>query len=69
MKLDANCGVLNFRQMNEDDWCKPDFSNETSIEVKLLIHPLIQQPVANSFDCHKIVLITVFNASGIIIRY
>ena len=63
-KLDANCGVLNFRQMNEGDWCKPDFSNETAIEVKSLIHPLIQQPVANSFDCHKTVLITGSNASG-----
>lgn len=63
-KLDANCAVLNFKQMNEGVWCKPQFHHETEINVKELIHPLIKEPVANNFTCHKTVLITGSNASG-----
>lgn len=63
-KLDANCGVLNFRKLNEDVWCHPKFNEETNIDVKELIHPLINKPVANSFECYKTVLITGSNASG-----
>ncbi|MGX6970305.1 MutS-related protein [Vagococcus bubulae] len=63
-KLDANCGVLNFRQMNESLWCFPEFHEEPTVEVEHLIPPLIDYPIANSFECYKTVLITGSNASG-----
>lgn len=63
-KLDANCAVLNFRQMNDNSWCIPEFQDQTAIMMTGLIHPLITDPVANSLDCQKTVLITGSNASG-----
>ncbi|MGX4687283.1 MutS-related protein [Vagococcus sp. JNUCC 83] len=63
-RLDANCAVLNFRQMNETLWCYPMFHKEATIEIEQLIHPLIEEAIANSFVCQKTVLITGSNASG-----
>ncbi len=61
--LDSVCAVLNFRG-SLAVWCEPEFVTERQISVSGLVHPLIKDPVSNSFEMTGNILVTGSNASG-----
>lgn len=63
--LDSMIAVASFRDLL-DYYTLPEFSNDTKpfIEVEELYHPLIDDPVTNTFAEQRCVLITGSNASG-----
>ena len=61
--LDAVCAVLNFRGSSEV-WCVPEFTEKREMTFNGLVHPLIENPVANDFDITGNILVTGSNASG-----
>ena len=71
-KLDALCSVASFRE-TLNYYCEPEFAainkgNNTSDNLKYIaediFHPLIENPVCNSINEEKSVLLTGSNASG-----
>lgn len=53
-----------FLGQEDKDWCKPKLHNKVSLSVKDAYHPLILEPVKNSIETEKGVLLTGSNASG-----
>ena len=62
-KLDAYISVACFRESVKDNYSIPEFGSGT-YSADNLIHPLIENPVPNSIDTDKGILITGSNASG-----
>ncbi|SEP89509.1 MutS domain V [Lachnospiraceae bacterium RM5] len=62
--IEADIAIASFREMNKDEFCKPEFSDNARIECMEVFHPLIEKPVKNDFKENKCVLITGSNASG-----
>lgn len=62
-KLEAGIAIASFRKMLVYT-CEPEFTNEKVIDIKEIYHPMIAEPVANSINEKKSVLITGSNASG-----
>ena len=63
--IEASMAVGSFRCMLKD-WCIPEFreDNDMQLEAKNVYHPLITEPVANSINTKRNVLLTGSNASG-----
>ncbi len=62
--IEACISVASFREAI-GYWCEPKFvDNGHSLLVKEVFHPLISEPVANSINAEKHVLLTGSNASG-----
>lgn len=61
--LDA-CICIACYRASLDSFCRPDFGRERGVSAKELYHPLLEQPVRNSIDTERGVLITGSNASG-----
>ena len=64
-KLEAMISVSSFRK-TLPYWCTPEFekTKEIGLEIQGGYHPLLPEPVANSFSTEKPMLITGSNASG-----
>lgn len=62
--LETAIAIGAFRNRQEGQWCRPEFSDEKEIEVVNGYHPLLSNPVKNSIYTHKGVLLTGSNASG-----
>jgi DNA mismatch repair ATPase MutS len=65
-KLDALISVASFRELIPY-YCEPEFTDSASkpsIDTDDLYHPLIKEPVANSFHDNRPVILTGSNASG-----
>lgn len=61
--VDATISIGSFRTFLKH-WCKPSICKELKIQAKDIYHPAIQEPVTNSFESKKSILITGSNASG-----
>lgn len=63
--IEAMIAAASFRELLPQ-YCKPELTvtKEKYIEAKELYHPLISEPVANSINENKCVLLTGSNASG-----
>ncbi len=64
--LESACAVASYRAYLEttySSWCKPTFDHD-GIEGVELYHPLIKEPVKNTINETKSVLLTGSNASG-----
>lgn len=64
--LDSTLAVASYRQWSAG-WCKPKLHKERNylrLKAMDLYHPLLQQPVENSIDAGRSVLLTGANASG-----
>lgn len=63
--IESAISVASFRQMLPY-WCRPEFteSGKCNIKVDELFHPLIKNPVSNSINTNRNVLLTGSNASG-----
>lgn len=61
--IDSMISVGNFRRVIPF-YCNPEFTDETGIKLKEVYHLSIKEPVANSINSGKPVLITGSNASG-----
>jgi len=63
--LDSMIAVASFRTMMKD-YCEPKLSVDTKpwLKIKDVYHPMITEPVLNSIDENRCVLITGSNASG-----
>ena len=61
--LEAMISIANFRRVIPY-YSLPEFANDTSLEIKDVYHLLIDEPVANSINTSKPVLLTGSNASG-----
>ncbi len=62
-ELEAAMAVASFRTMLQF-YTVPEFKAEPCVSTEEVFHPLISEPVANSMDEKKCVLITGSNASG-----
>ncbi len=57
--------IASYRQSMVNGWCKPVWTEEKiSLAIEEAYHPLIDEPVKNSIQTHKGVLLTGSNASG-----
>jgi len=62
--LDSMIAISSYRNFL-GDWCEPELSKDNKgIKSELIYHPLINDPVKNSFNEEKSVLLTGSNASG-----
>ena len=61
--IESAISIALFRESLEEGYCKPEFG-EAGIEVTDGYHPLITEPVKNSINAGKGVLLTGSNASG-----
>lgn len=62
-ELDCAIAAASFREMLPV-WCKPSFQKHGGMQAKDLYHPLIENPVSNSFCLDGGMLVTGSNASG-----
>lgn len=62
-KLDAAIAVELYRK-HSDSFCIPHFSAENEVMAENMYHPLIEEPIANTFTLKKRMLLTGANASG-----
>lgn len=62
-ELDCAIAIASFREMLPV-WSRPSFCGEMEIRAEQLYHPLLTDPVANSFQTGGGMLITGSNASG-----
>lgn len=62
--LETAISVGYFRASLEDGWCVPELNEEHALEVTEGYHPLLEQPVKNSIQTVRGVLLTGSNASG-----
>ena len=62
-ELDCAIAAASFREMLPV-WCRPSFQKEGGMQAKDLYHPLIENPVSNSFCLDGGMLVTGSNASG-----
>ena len=60
--------IGSYRAYLGDGWCVPEFVTENSkkafLQIRDAVHPLLTDPVANSINAQKSVLLTGSNASG-----
>lgn len=62
--LDASISIASYLKSTRN-FCKPIFNNTNSLDVKDIYHPLLENPVANSFQINnKSCLITGSNMAG-----
>lgn len=63
--LDSMIAIASFREQL-DFYCKPQLIHKEKqiLNAKIIYHPLIQQPIFNSLETEKSILITGSNASG-----
>ncbi|WP_026510378.1 MutS-related protein [Butyrivibrio sp. LC3010] len=62
--IDSVMSICYYRASLENGYCKPDFENKGTYEIEEGRHPLMKEPVPNSFKAEKGFLITGSNASG-----
>ncbi|MCI9545642.1 MAG: DNA mismatch repair protein MutS [Lachnospiraceae bacterium] len=62
-ELDCAMAAASFREALPV-WCRPSFQNEMRMQVSGLYHPLVKEPVSNSFSLQRGMLLTGSNASG-----
>lgn len=62
-QMEADISIASFRK-SLPHYCVPEFCSELSIRIDEAIHPMIIDPVSNSFAVHKGMLLTGSNASG-----
>lgn len=53
-----------FLGIEQEDWCKPKHHKQVALSLEQGYHPLILNPVKNSIDANRGVLLTGSNASG-----
>lgn len=64
-EIEAYISVSGFKEAMKDKICKPIFKNETYINIENGIHPLLDEPVANTIHLDKKgVVLTGSNMSG-----
>ena len=63
-KIEAVISVSCFRASLNNGYCTPEFTDEKYFDITEGYHPLIEKPVANSFETSKGLLLTGSNASG-----
>ncbi len=67
-QLECAVAVGAYRESLKNTWCVPNLQEETKeqlfLQVEDIYHPLLQDPVPNSLDIQKGVLLTGSNASG-----
>ncbi len=66
-ELEAMYGIASYRVFLREQYgyyCKPEFVKEKSLQAMTVYHPLILEPVSNSIEVKKSVLLTGSNASG-----
>lgn len=62
-EIDMAIAIASFRE-SLPNYCLPIFCKEHSLQMEELYHPLIDEPVCNSFDMNRNCIITGSNASG-----
>ena len=62
-QVDMLLAVLSYRK-EVDKWCRPDICKNGKIVGKGIVHPLLENPVANDFMLKQRAMITGANASG-----
>ncbi len=62
-KMEAMIAIGAYRAFLED-YCVPEFTQKTEVNIRGLYHPLLEEPVRNDIQSEKSVLITGSNASG-----
>lgn len=62
-ELDCAMAAASFREALPV-WCRPSFHNKMRMQVVGLYHPLVKEPVSNSFSLERGMLLTGSNASG-----
>ncbi len=62
-KMEAMIAIGAYRAFLED-YCVPEFTEKTEVNIRGLYHPLLEEPVRNDIQSEKSVLITGSNASG-----
>ena len=67
-QLECAVAVGAYRESMKNAWCVPDLQEETGeqlfLQAEELFHPLLREPVPNSFAIDRGVLLTGSNASG-----
>ena len=63
-RTEAAIAVASWRESLRNGWCCPTFTQEGSLELREMYHPLLAEPVKNSIYTAKGVLVTGSNASG-----
>lgn len=66
-QLDASISIQCYREylrQKGQAYCIPVFNGNKKIHLQKVVHPLLEQPVANSVETERNVLITGSNASG-----
>ena len=63
--LDVMIAVASYREMcNESGWCVPQITDDVSVDVSDIYHPMLDNPVYNSISTKGGILVTGSNASG-----
>ncbi|MFA9375471.1 MAG: hypothetical protein ACERKZ_01840 [Lachnotalea sp.] len=62
-EIDVCISIASFRQSSKG-YCIPEFIEEGKLEIQELYHPLVKEPVKNSFEMTENILLTGSNASG-----
>ncbi len=62
-RMESEISIASFRRSLKY-YAVPDFQEENTMNVKDAFHPLVAEPVANSFEVSKGILLTGSNASG-----
>lgn len=67
-RADAQIAIASFRKLMENNCCVPDLlenvRDSLKIQVEDIIHPLLKEPISNSIEAEKCILLTGSNASG-----
>ena len=64
-ELDALASIAIFEEVNKDKCCIPTFNDSVSLKIKEGIHPLVNNPIANSIEINKRgIILTGTNMSG-----
>ena len=66
-KIESGIAIASFREYcNQygNGFCRPEFDRTKGIRIADVYHPLISEPVLNSIDVRRSVLLTGSNASG-----
>lgn len=62
-EVDVSCSLLSYRT-SLDEWVEPVFTKEKKLAATGLCHPLLGDPVPNSIEMGRSILLTGSNASG-----
>lgn len=62
-RMESEISIASFRK-SLPYYCVPDFTKSVSVSMEEVFHPMLEQPVANSFSIEKGMLLTGSNASG-----